>query len=228
MIRPEPSAASTEALIADLAGGLRPVRRLPAPWLRSALWLAVVLLGAAVLATVFDPRVALARVLAAPDLWLAALGAVLTAILAAWAACALSVPGYSSRWAWLPVPSAVLWLGASGLGCLRGLVLVTLHRATWSDAMTQCLPFILRNSVLLAIPLGVLLCWARPLRPGLVAAMGGLAVAAASASLLLFDHPFDASIEDLVVHVVAVLGVVLACRLLAFILPARWSRRRTG
>ncbi len=216
---------STQALIGQLASGLRPVRRLPRPWVRAAIWLAAVLLVAIVLASTTDLREAAARVAAAPDLSLAVVGSVATMGLAALAACALSVPGYSRRWAWLPAPAAALWLGASGVGCLRGLALATLHRASWGEAATHCLPFILRTSIALALPLAVLLWWARPLRPGLVALLGGLAVASGSASLLWFAHPYDASYEDLLVHLAAVLAVVLVCRVVALIPAARVSRR---
>lgn len=214
---------ATEALIGQLAAELRPVRRLPRPWLRAALWLGCLGLGAVALAMVSDVRVVLARLTAAPEMWMAAVGSVATAVLAALAACLLSVPGYSRHWAWLPLPGVLLWLGSSGLGCLRGVALATLHGGRW-DALTLCVPFILKTSVALAIPMAVLLWWARPLRPGLVALQGGLAVAAGSASLLWFIHPFDASYEDLLIHLTAIAAVVLICRLVAFI-PSAGPRR---
>ena len=45
-----------------------------------------------------------------------------------------------------------------------------------------------------------------PLRPDLTAALGGLAVAAAAAALLIPFHPYDATVTDLTLH----LGVVTA------------------
>lgn len=203
----------TDALIGRLATELRPVRRLPKPWMRAAIWLAVLAVGAVVLALSVNLGAAAARIGSAPDMWLSVVGSVITAILAAVAACALSVPGYSARWAWLPLPGVALWLGASGTGCLRGVALAALHKATWNDALLNCLPFILEGSAVLAIPMAILLWWARPLRPGLVAAVGGLAVAAGAASLLWMVHPFDASYEDLIVHTAAVGAVVLLARL---------------
>jgi hypothetical protein len=47
-----------------------------------------------------------------------------------------------------------------------------------------------------------------------VAATGGLAAAAAAASLLWFVHPFDATASDLAVHVLAV-GLVIGLNRLA-------------
>ncbi len=221
--RPAPD-VSTEQLIEQLSGGLRPVLRLPSPALRAAAWLALVLAVAALLAARADLPAVAARVASFTDMWLAVAGSVATAVLASLAACMVSVPGRSRRWAWLPLPGAALWLGSSGLGCLRATALLIVHPATFHDAITECLPFILEFSALLAVPLAALLWWARPLRPGLVAGLAGLAVAAASASLLWFFHPFDASIEDLVVHILAVLLVVGICRLVAAI-PRRAFRR---
>ncbi len=210
----------TEALIARLARDAGPVRRLWRPWARSMVWFAAVAILGGLVATQADLPAAAARVLAFPDMWLAVVGSVLTAALAGVAAVMLSLPDRSGRWAWLPWPGVALWLGASGLGCLRYDVIATLHPASMQDAMRDCLPFILKLSVVLAVPLGILLWRARPLRPGLVCSMGGLAVAAAAASLLWLVHPFDASAIDLLVHAGAVLTVVLACRLAAAI-PGR-------
>ncbi len=209
------SGMPTEQLIDQLARGLAPVRRIASPALRAGCWLALVAAIAVVLATRADLPAVAARIESAVDMWLAIVGSVATAILAAIAACVVSVPGRSRRWAWLPVPAVALWLGSSGMGCLRATADAAVHPATMSEAMHQCLPFILEMSVLLGIPLALLLWWARPLRPGLVATLGGLAIAAGSASLLWFFHPFDASYEDLLVHAGAVLLVVGLCRLAA-------------
>ena len=52
-----------------------------------------------------------------------------------------------------------------------------------------------------------------PLRPNLTALVSGLAVAAASASLLTLNHPFDASATDLLAHLLALLLVMGANQL---------------
>ncbi|MFD0933910.1 DUF1109 domain-containing protein, partial [Methylobacterium trifolii] len=44
--------------------------------------------------------------------------------------------------------------------------------------------------------------------PNLTAALGGLAAAAAAASLLVPFHPHDATATDLAIHAVTVLGVI--------------------
>jgi len=203
---------STDLLIARLSNRLPPVRRIAPAWARAAAWLALVGLFAAALAARADLPAVAARLMAYPDMWLAVLGSVATALLGAFAAMQLSLPDRSRRWALLPLPAAALWLGASGLGCLRQEVAAALRSATMGEAMEDCMPFILGVSLVLAMPLALLLWRARPLRPELVAGVGGLATAAAASSLLWFEHPFDASAADLAVHVAAVLLVVLACR----------------
>ena len=110
---------STHDLVEDLAQSLTPVRRLPSPGRRTLIWSGAVLTVGLLLVPMSDVSGLRAR-LAVPDLHWAALGAILTAIAAALAAFQSSVPGRSAAWSWLPLPPLVLWLGASGLGCLLG------------------------------------------------------------------------------------------------------------
>jgi hypothetical protein len=202
----------TDQLIEALTRDLRPVRRLRAPWLRAAAWLAVVAAAAVALASVADLHMVALRLAAALDMRLAVIGSVLTTILAAISAFELSMPDRSRFWALLPLPAAALWLGASGFGCLRSWLLPGTHIGTMSETAHDCLVFIVGMSLPLSALLLVMLRRARPLRPGLVAAMGGLAAAAAAASLLWFNHPYDTAATDLVVHIIAVLIVIGACR----------------
>jgi len=202
---------SNDSLIAALGAELAPVRRLLPPWLRMLGWLAVVAVFAVLLFAHYGDEPMLRRWAGAPDLAWAALGAVLTAVTAAWSAFTLAVPGRSRAWAWLPLPPALLWIGASGLGCLRNLrgllapdtSIATLHQSA------DCLVFIVSFS----IPLSALMVWllrrACPLRPLLTALLVGLASAAASASLLEICHAFDAAATDLLTHALAV-GIVVA------------------
>lgn len=193
-----------------LTADLRPVRRLAPPLLRASAWLALVGALGAAFATVVASHEDLARLVQVPDLLLSTAGALLTAVLAAVAAFQLSVPGGGRGWALLPLPGTLLWLGASGWGCLREAVDGMGH-----GTPGECLRFI----VLLSVPLSVLLVGALrqacPLRPGLVAAMGGLAVAAAAATLLPLFHPHDAGAADFAAHLAAVGLVVLANRAVA-------------
>ena len=201
-------AARHESLIDALGAELTPVQRLAPPWRRALGWLLVVAVIAGVLFMRYGASTMLHRWSVAPDLGWAAVGAVATAITAALAAFAIAVPGRSIKWAWLPVPSALLWIGASGLGCLRahipGMPVLDMHGAN------HCLIFIISFS----IPLSGLLIWllrrACPLRPVLTAVIVGLASASASASLLEICHNFDAAATDLLMHALAVVIVVVA------------------
>ena len=199
---------SHDQLIHGLAADLKPVRRLHRPALRAAMWLAVVVVIAAGLAAFADVNAMWQRIAAAPDLWLAVIGSMLTAILAAFAAFELSLPDASRAWAALPLPAAILWIAASGLGCLRTWIAPQSHVAAMGEAR-DCLIFIVALSVPLSALLFFMLRRAYPLYRGLTAAVGGLAVAAAAATLLNFFHPYDAAATDLAVHAVAV-GIVIA------------------
>jgi hypothetical protein len=200
-----------EQLIRDLAADLTPVRRLASPTVRALGWLAVVAAIAVALATVANVSAMWHRISAAPDMWLAVLGSAATAILAAIAAFELSLPDARRLWALLPLPAALLWIVASGVGCLRVWFVPGTHAADMSEAR-DCLMFIVGLSVPLSILLVLMLRRACSLQPGLTAAIGGLAAAAAAATLLNFFHPFDAAATDLAVHAGAVALVVAANR----------------
>lgn len=198
---------SHPALIDRLGSELVPVRRLSPPWLRAVSWLLVVAVIAGALLMHYGDAGMLRRWAGAPDLAWAAVGALITAISAAWAAFSLGVPGRPAAWAWLPLPGALLWIGASGLGCLRTWLapdtsIATLHQSA------DCLVFIVSFSVPLSALLILMLRRACPLRPVLTAVMIGLASAAASASLLEICHAYDAAATDLLTHAAAVAIVV--------------------
>jgi hypothetical protein len=203
-----------ETLIARLAAELRPVHRLPSPWKRTLFWIGAVAMLGVVVGWHADLHSLALRLRAAPDMWLSQLGAVCTTCLAAWAAFETSIPGRTPRWALLPLPALLLWIAASTAGCLRPWPIAGTQPEAPMHAML-CLKFI----VLLSLPLAALLTWrltrAYPLRPGLTALLVGLASAGAAASLLGLVHPFDATATDLLLHLLAVLIVVGACRLAA-------------
>jgi hypothetical protein len=202
---------ATEAVVRQLAAGLRPVRRAASPWAWAGAWLGVVSAAGLLLASRVDLGEVARRLSAAPDMWLAVAGSVWTALGAGLAAFLVGRPDRSVRWAWLPVPGLVLWQAANGLGCLRADV-AGLRTVGFRAAAGDCLPFILVTSAPLAAVLILMLRRVPSLRPGLTLWMGGLAVAAAAASLLWLDHPFDAGVSDLLVHALAVALVVVAVR----------------
>jgi hypothetical protein len=208
------SDSANERLIGDLASALAPVHRLRPPSVRAVIWLAVVAATAVVLAEVADLPAVWHRLGGAPDMWLAVTGSTLTTILAAIAAFQLSLPDARRTWALLPLPAALLWIVASGVGCLRTWFLPGTHVADLSEAR-DCLIFIVGLAVPLSVSLIVMLRRAYPLQPGLTALVAGLASAAAAATLLNFFHPFDAAATDLTVHAFAV----------AIVIGANWGLR---
>jgi hypothetical protein len=187
------------------------VRPLLSPPLRALIWLALVAAAAGGLAMFANLAAMWERLTATPDMMLAAIGSAATAATAAFAAFELSMPDRSRAWALLPLPAFALWLGASGLGCLRAYVLPGTHVATMGETR-DCLVFIVGLSVPLSVVLILMLRRACSLAPGLTATMAGLASAAAAATLLNFFHPYDAAATDLVVHLFAVGLVVVALR----------------
>lgn len=195
------------ALIDQLGTELVPVRRLSPPLLRALGWLLVVAAIAVGLSMHYGLTDMLQRWAAAPDLAWAGLGAVLTAVTAAWAAFTLGVPGRRPAWAWLPLPAALLWIGASGMGCLRSWIAPGTEVADMHQTV-DCLVFIISFSIPLSALMIVLLRRACPLRPVRTAVMIGLASAAASASLLEICHAYDAAATDLLMHALAVAVVV--------------------
>jgi hypothetical protein len=198
-----------EHLIRDLATDLVPVRQLRSPAIRALGWLAVVAVAAIALTGFADLPALESRLSAAPDMWLAVTGSVITAMLAALAAFQLSLPDANRAWALLPLPATLVWVIASGLGCLRAWLVPGTHVAELNEAR-DCLLFIIGISIPLSALLIAMLRRACSLQPGLTAAVAGLAAAAAAASLLNFFHPFDAAATDLAVHVCAVTLVIVA------------------
>lgn len=201
-------ALNHQSLIHALGADLAPVRRLRPPLWRAFGWTLLLAAMAALLVWHYGLTPMLTRWRGAPDLAWAGVGAVLTALVAGWAAFSLGVPGRPVARAWLVLPPALLWIGASGVGCLRSWVAPDTVVATTMAEARGCLEFILAFS----LPLSALLVWllrrAYPLRPVLTAAMIGVASAAGSASLLEICHEFDAAATDLAVHALAV-GLVI-------------------
>jgi hypothetical protein len=205
------SDAPHDRLIHGLTADLQPVKPLPAPAKRAAVWLGFVVVAGLVLSLIADLSVFTQRLMASPDMWLAMLGSALTAVLAAIAAFKLSLPDSPRAWAWLPLPAVLLWVGASGLGCLRNVLLPGTRMPPMGETM-ECLAIILALSVPFSLLLFAMLREAFSLMPRLTATLAGLAVAAASATLLNLFHPFDAAALDLLVHAVAVVAVIGVCR----------------
>jgi hypothetical protein len=194
-------------LIGELAADLKPVKRLASPWLRALMWLGAVAAMALVLIAIREVFAWRGKADVDPYVVPGALASGLTAILAAIAAFQLSLPDRRGAWALLPLPGLVLWVAINGLGCLASLAN---PQAVQGDVpqFFSCLEIIFAISIPLSAVMIVMLRRARPLRPVPVAIYGGLAVAAAGATLLVLVHPHDSAVLDLASHALAVAVVV--------------------
>ncbi len=212
---------ATERLIERLAAEAGPVARLRPPALRATLWLLAVATAAVVAIAGFSDLGTFARRAQDPQLVLDMIATLLTGIAAVTAAFELSLPDRAPAWMLLPVPPLAAWIATSGYGCYRHWI--AFGPDGWElGESTHCFRFILTVSLPLGASLMLLLRRARPLAPVRVAAIGGLGVAAISAVLLQFFHPFDVTLLDITVHVVAIAIVISIASLWA-----KWSERRS-
>ena len=199
----------TEDLINQLAESATPVRRLRPPLMRASLWLLGVLCVAGALILVLGAVRHFAERSLAPGFDTAWIATVLTGVCAVLAAFNLSLPDRSRHWLWLPVPALLVWVAASGFGCYRSWLVIGADQSLQLGESSRCFLFILAVSIPLAIALTVPLRRSRPLDPMPVLWCAGLGVAALSAAILQFFHPFDITVMDLASHLAAIALVVV-------------------
>ena len=192
-----------DRLVADL----RPVRRLRPPYIRALVWFGVIAALGVTLGSVADLGAVERRLASVPDMWLAVAGSTATAALAGFAAFELALPDRSRLWALLPLPGLALWIAASGMGCARAWLIPGTHAASWAETRV-CLSFIVGLSAPLSLLTFAMLRRAYTLSPALTGGVAGLAVASAAATLLNLFHPYDAALDDLLVHAAAVVLVI--------------------
>ena len=113
------------------------------------------------------------------------------------------------------MPTLLLRTWASGLCCLRAWGAPNLSAFGRFGEAGHCLTHIVAMSVPLVVLMRTMVRRACPLRPNLTALVSGLEIAAASATLLNLDHPFDASATDLLAPLVAVLLVIAVHQIVA-------------
>ncbi len=204
----------TDDLLARLTADLKPVRRVAHPAMAALAWLAVAALVISIVVALFGFRHDIAYRLSfgidMPQMVFAAM----TGALAAFAAFQLALPDRDWRWALLPLPAAALWIATMGFGCLLDFA-----RQGWEGIRLGTSFGCLRFIVGFGVPLTVAFLWlarhAAPLRPGPVAALGGLAAASIASIGLTLVHHLDAAVMVLVWHGGSVALVVLLARLAA-------------
>lgn len=187
-----------DELIASLAADVRPLEPLAPPSRRAATTLVLFAAAGAVAIAASDPRVLLVRY-AGREGWLAAemIALLAAGLLAVTGAFFASVPGRSRRWGSAALVLFAVWLLLSGAGCYA-------DAGRPADAhpgnSLHCFLFIAGTSVAFSLPLVWRLSRAAALEPFKVALLAGLGIAALSALLLRFYHPFEVTPFDLAVH----------------------------
>jgi len=193
----------TDALIESLAREAGPVRPLPAPMRRVWGWLAIALAFALAMVWAIGPRPDLAERLVEARFLLEQGAALATAITAALAALALTMPDAARFWRWLPVVPAGAWLATLGLGCLRDWAQMG-PAGLRITADPECFVYI---ALIGSLPLLVLVLMLRrgaPLRPSWTLALAALAAAAIGNFALRLFHTQDAALMVLIWQVGAV------------------------
>lgn len=187
----------TQHLIDTLIDDSGPVRRLPRPWVRCALWLTIAAPYLALIVVMMSPRPDLATKFAESRFLIEQLAALATAVTAAIAAFAATVPGYNRKVLLLPVIPLAVWLGVLGQGCISAwLHLGSAGLSLQSDWI--CLPAIALAGAVPAIAMVVMLRRGAPMMPYLTVALGALASAGLGNFALRLFHAQDASLMVLV------------------------------
>jgi hypothetical protein len=187
----------TETLIRTLVGTVKPVRPLSAPWVRSAMWLAIAVPYIALVVYVMSPRADLMTKISEARYLFEQLAALATGISAAIAAFASTIPGYSRKVLLLPVLPLVGWLGALGQGCVSAWIQFGPNGLTLQPDWF-CFPAIVLVGAIPAVAMVYMLRRGAPLMPCTTVALGGLAAAGLGNFGLRLFHPQDASLMVLV------------------------------
>ena len=223
---------TTSELIDALSTDAAPSGRLAPPAMRAAGWLLLAAAVLALLAVSHGLRPDLLRRTGEASFLLGIAGSALTAVLAALAACLVSLPDRSPRWALLPVPGVLLWFVNVGAGCF-GTWVGMAPEALASLEPLRCLATLVLTSLPLGLALLIMLRHAAPIRPGAAAATGSLAVAAVTSTALALFHPLDATVMILMWNLgtavlIAGLGRAFGARLLGWIGGAAAGRPASG
>jgi len=190
----------TNALIQELADSAVPVRRLPSPWARMLLWLALsVPILAAVIWLVMPSDINPVAAITDRRFLIEEAVLLVTALTAALAAFASVVPGYDRRILLIPLLPFAVWLASLGEGCWRNWVALGTNGLTLRPDW-DCLPPAILIGIVPSIAMVVMLRRGAPLIPRTSIALGALAVAALANLGLRVFHVGDASVMVLFWH----------------------------
>ena len=108
----------TDALIDRLAGEAAPVHRMQPVWMRAALWFGLAIPPLVLVVAVHGVAGGAVGMMQDTRLLIEQVATLVTALTAAAAAFASTIPGVKRRWLWLPVVPLAVWLLAIGKGCI--------------------------------------------------------------------------------------------------------------
>ncbi|MBX3516709.1 MAG: DUF1109 domain-containing protein [Rhodospirillales bacterium] len=187
----------TDTVIESLARSVHPVRRLPSPGRRVVRWLAMGLPVIGLFGIIMGARPDLGTKLSEPAFVVPFVAAFATAVLAAHAAFASSVPGTPRWWLWLPAPPFALWVGSLGRQCWQDWLRLGADGIVF-ELDFACLPTIAIVGAVPAIAMVMMVRRGAPLMPRLTAFFGALAAAALAYVGLRLVHLEDAALMVLV------------------------------
>lgn len=183
----------TPILIERLASEAQVVRPLRSPLTHACGWLLLAAMILALLGIEHGVRPDLAEQLRKPFFLLGSVASLLTGVLAAVGCLLGSFPDRSRRWLLLPVPPLLVWASTIGYGCLTDWVSLDADGMHMGETL-RCFTTLLVVSVPLSLAMFALLRHAARLRPALVTATAGLAVAAMTSTALSLLHQLDATV----------------------------------
>ncbi len=220
------SRTDTDALIDRLVVDAAPVTVVAPVWRRVALWLALAVPPLVVIIAVHGLVLAPAALVADRLIHAEQLAALVTAIAAAAAAFASTIPGLDRRWRWLPAIPLAVWLALIGKGCFDEWVRLGPEGLVITPDFTCFVPMMLMATVPAASML-VMLRRGAPLAPRATLLLGALATAALVAFGLRFFHAGDATISILVWHM-GFVALFVAATSLAGRRALRWPTGVAG
>jgi hypothetical protein len=201
---------TTDRLIERLAHELQPVRPLPRPGIRTALWLTGAMIYLTLIAAPLTSPPDTAANTADP-IWffLPQALALVVGIVAALAAFTSVTPGYSRRPAIVAAIATAAWAGTMAVGA----------RGQWSEDADPSLPsewlcvvLIVTSGAPLALAVARMLRQGAVFNPALTAALSALAVTSLASVAACFTHPHTNPALTFVWH-----GATLAAAVIVFI-----------
>lgn len=199
----------TNLLIDRLAADNAPVQCLRCPARRTTTWLALAVPYVMAVAWLLAKHSDFAGMASDQRLMIEQIAALATAVAAAFAAFAITVPGYDRRILLLPALPLLIWLGSLCVGSADEFVRDGIA-GLWLRPEWVCVRWILAIGTVPAIVLVFMLRKGAPMAPYTTAALGGLAAASLAHFCMRAFQPEEVSVLMLVWHTGTLVAVSIA------------------